>query len=70
MRKKQVEALIRYARKAVSKTIAGHAANSQIAGALASEGYNGGYRDCLDDMVLLLNDVVPTRFYWWPEMKD
>jgi hypothetical protein len=32
---------------------------------LASEGYNGGYRDALDDCILLLSGVSPNRGNWW-----
>ena len=31
---------------------------------LASEGYDGGFRDALDDVLLLLNNVEPQREYW------
>lgn len=32
--------------------------------ALASEGYAGGYRDALADVLLLLNGVKPNSRYW------
>lgn len=34
-------------------------------GGLASEGYNGGYLQCLQDVLLALNGVVPNRHSWW-----
>ena len=39
--------------------------NSLYSRGLASEGYNGGYRDALSDIILLLNDVYPNcrNFY-------
>lgn len=33
---------------------------------LASEGYAGGYRDALDDVLLALNGIPPDRRGWWP----
>lgn len=32
---------------------------------LSGEGYKGGYRDALDDIILLLNKVTPQRHGWW-----
>lgn len=53
------------ARKRVQAKIAGHAAHdSFFAPALASEGYDGGYRDALDDVLLALNGVWPRRGFW------
>ena len=37
----------------------------KISGALAGEGYNGGYRDALNDILLALNGVTPRRNGWW-----
>jgi hypothetical protein len=34
---------------------------------LASEGYDGGYRDAIDDVMLFLNGVTPDRRGWWPD---
>ena len=39
----------------------------RYAGAMAAEGYNGGYRDALDDVVLALNGATPQRRGWWNE---
>lgn len=34
--------------------------------AMSGEGYSGGYRDALNDVILLLNGVTPDRRnYWW-----
>jgi hypothetical protein len=39
-------------------------------GGLASEGYAGGYKDALCDVLLLLNGVTPMRRdYWEPDKK-
>lgn len=32
---------------------------------LASEGYVGGYRDALSDVILAMNGVRPDRRGWW-----
>jgi len=32
---------------------------------LASEGYVGGYRDAISDVLQALNDVMPSRRGWW-----
>lgn len=37
---------------------------------LASEGYNGGYRDALSDVLLALNGAQPNRQRWWDESDD
>lgn len=51
----------------VDKDISGFARQSPTAGGLASEGYNGGYRDALSDALQLLNGVTPRRSFWWIE---
>lgn len=38
---------------------------SQVARALAREGYEGGYADALSDVVLLLNGTTPNRRDYW-----
>ncbi len=53
----------------VNKEIRGNAEENGglYARGLAAEGYAGGYRDALDAVMLLLNDVEPgdDRGYWW-----
>jgi hypothetical protein len=34
---------------------------------LSREGYNGGYVNALEDVLLALNGVNPNRRGWWPE---
>jgi hypothetical protein len=34
---------------------------------LASEGYNGGYRDALYDVMLAIDGILPNRNNWWEE---
>ena len=53
------------ARANVSHVISGQAAMGKYAAGLAGEGYNGGYRDALDDVLLALNGVTPRRHGWW-----
>jgi len=55
-------------REKVSREIEGFAKRGGLyAGAMAAEGYNGGYRDALDDVVLALNGITPQRHNWWRE---
>ena len=54
-------------RDRVQREISGMARQGRIAAALSSEGYNGGYRDALDDIILALNGVTPQRHGWWYE---
>lgn len=62
---------VKQAHKRVSKEIAGFAARGgKYAGGLASEGYNGGYRDALSDVLLALNGVRPNRNDWWSLRSD
>ncbi len=54
--------------KNVSKEIRGYAQRGgRYAGALSTEGYNGGYRAALDDVILALNGNKPSRNGWWEE---
>jgi len=54
------------ARKEVERVISDTASEGPLGGALASEGYNGGYRDALNDVLLALNGNIPRRNGWWP----
>ena len=59
---KGIKRKIKAAREKVTKEISASAAgNSRYAGALASEGYAGGYQAALDDVLLLLNGIPPCR---------
>lgn len=40
---------------------------NMYAAGLAGEGYNGGYADALQDVLLALNGVRPNRRGWWDE---
>lgn len=53
---------IKRARDAANHLIAGFSARGGIAGALSAEGYNGGYRDALNDVLLLLGGTAPHRY--------
>lgn len=37
---------------------------------LASEGYKGGYRDALNDVLLALNGVEPHRWNYWRKIAQ
>lgn len=57
-------------RKQVNKTISAIASNGgRFAGALSSEGYAAGYRDALNDVLLMLNGVNPSRNQWYDDYK-
>lgn len=66
--------VVRRARTAVARAIeadADHRGYGVYSRWLAAEGYNGGYRDALDDVLLALGGVTPQRHDWWqPEGKD
>ena len=58
--------LLRIARDNVSAGISNSVDHtSRYSKGLSSEGYEGGYRDALDDVQLALNGVVPNRRGWW-----
>ena len=49
--------------KIVNSRISAFAKREGIyAGGLASEGYLGGYRDALDDVIVALNGTIPNRW--------
>ncbi len=61
-RPKGIKRIINKAYKRVRKSISLDAASGGIySGALSGEGYLGGYRDALCDVLLLLNGVMPHR---------
>jgi len=37
---------------------------------LAQEGYNGGYLNALDDVLLFLRGVRPNRNNWWCDQEN
>lgn len=56
---------LRQVAKAVDAEIAGHAADGGLyARGLAGEGYAGGYREAISDVILALNGVKPGRRFW------
>src|SRR6185503_3948623 len=72
---KGIKRKVRKARRAVAALIAEHAKlEGRFAGALSAEGYNGGYQDALDDVLLALEGVNPQRHDFWDtkggEIKD
>lgn len=61
---------VQVARRNAAKSISDNAQNGgRFAGALSCEGYDGGYRDALDDVLLALNGVLPSRRGWWEKEK-
>ena len=63
---KGIKRLTRQAIKNVSKEIKAFANQGFYAAGLASEGYNGGYRDALFDVLLILDGNSPCcKPEWW-----
>lgn len=71
---KGIQRLIDIAHKNVSKEIRSDAGydnpdmtqrSSFFARGLSGEGFNGGYRAALEDVILALNGVRPQRNGWW-----
>ena len=56
---------IREARDKVAEEISQLSKGGKYASAMAGEGYAAGYRDALDDMILLGNGVTPRRRNYW-----
>lgn len=59
MMPKGIKRKIKVATKNLNKLIGAFAKQGFYAAGLASEGYNGGYKDALQDVLLLLNGVSP-----------
>jgi hypothetical protein len=63
---KGIKRLVNVAYESATAEIQAHASRGgKYAHGLASEGYNGGYRDALADVLLALNGVTPSRNGWW-----
>lgn len=63
-----IRRMLRRARRAAENEVSILARRGGVyAGALASEGYSGGYRDALDDVRLALDGIVPARWGQWQE---
>lgn len=67
---KGIKRLLRKVYDKVSEDISGDSRRSEgiYSTGLASEGYNGGYRQCLNDVILALNGVEPNTTNarrWW-----
>ncbi len=68
--KKQI-AKINEVNERVSGVISGDAQGSRIAAGLANEGFNGGYRTALNDVLLFLTSgCLPNTNRWWAERKE
>ena len=61
----KVKTNINYAMDIVNREISSLAKGGKFAAGLSTEGYHGGYRDALNDVLLVLNGVKPnTRDFW------
>ena len=62
---------IRKVQERVEKLISGDANRGGIyARGLAGEGYKGGYRDAIEDVLLFYRGVRPRRHGWWASTPD
>ena len=57
---------LRRARDKVAADIAATASHGRIASAMSGEGYAGGYRDALSDVMQALNGCPPSYSRYWP----
>lgn len=67
MKRQGPKTAIKAALVMVSREISGNAKGGFYAAGLAAEGYAGGYRDALADVLLLLNKVRPDRRDYWEQ---
>ena len=63
--KKQAFNILQKVGERVNKEIAILASHDYIAAGLSCQGYAGGYRDALSDVILMLTGTRPTRRDWW-----
>ena len=64
---------IRNALDAVNRQIRGYISSSDgnyVARGLSGEGYDGGYRDALHDVIQALNGSTPDRWLRWKDLHD
>jgi hypothetical protein len=70
MRKAKLQKVLRAVQAEVDAGITSFAKGGNLPGSLASEGYNGGYRDALMDVMLAQDDIWPNqRPHWWEKVK-
>jgi hypothetical protein len=63
---RQIVSCIRSAQKKIDKEISLYAKRSRYAAGMSTEGYLGGYRDALSDVLLVLSGCVPcVRPEYW-----
>jgi len=65
---KGIKRKIDKAYKRVTAEISDNASRGVYAAGISSEGYAGGYRDCLNDIMLLLNGIKPKRRDYWDDI--
>jgi len=66
----KVKTNINKALENVEKEIRNNASGGgMFARGLAAEGYAGGYRDALMDIILVMNGIKPNRRNYWEEFK-
>ncbi len=69
---KGIKRRIRKACRKIEVDIKGCGDRGFYAAGLAREGYNGGYWDALQDVLLLLNGIEPGKRgrFWWEDKDD
>ncbi len=73
---KRIKTIIKTVRDEVDKEIGSFARSGDSSGfghisrGLASEGYNGGYRDALEDVMLAMRGIFPNQRHWWDKVKE
>lgn len=71
LKKDHILKIIKYAGDRVQEEISSFAFTNHVSAEVVSEGFNGGYREALDDILLLLNGTVPNRHSrWWPSTRE
>jgi len=72
MAKKGIQRALDFARQKVNETIKMNARSSLAYGngAMAGEGYNGGYLAALNDVDQAMNGSPPLHSRFWPKPKD
>ena len=70
MNKGKIRKNIESAIKTLDGEIGSFASGGHIAAGLSSEGYNGGYRQALYDVIQVLNGIQPNTRGFWDNWMD
>lgn len=67
---KGIKRKIKMALNNVNKVIADHASSGFFAAGLSSKGYDGGYRNALEDVLLALSGIDNNNSRHWPQGNE